>query len=85
MTDININRRDFIISLAGRDSGRVFIVADVMDDEYVTLADGMLRSIEKPKKKKRKHVRRIDIPPYDGIMSNRAVSKMVKDVISGLS
>lgn len=85
MTEININRGDFILSLAGRDSGRVFIVADIVDSEYVTLTDGMLRSVEKPKKKKRKHVKRIDIPPYDGIMSNRAVSKTVKDVTAGLS
>lgn len=85
MTDININRGDFVISLAGRDSGRVFIVAEVIGDEYLSLTDGMLRSIEKPKKKKRKHVKKINIPPYDGIMSNRAVSGMVKDVISDLS
>lgn len=85
MTEININRGDFILSLAGRDSGHVFIVADIIDSEYVTLTDGMLRSVEKPKKKKRKHLKRIDIPSYDGIMSNRAVSKTVKDVTASLS
>ena len=85
MTDIDINCGDFIISLAGRDSGRVFIVAGLIDDDYLSIADGMLRSIKKPKKKKRKHVRRLNIPSYDGIMSNRAVSAAIKDVISGLS
>lgn len=85
MTDIDINCGDFIISLAGRDSGRVFIVAGVADGEYLSIADGMLRSIEKPKKKKRKHVRRLDIPSYEGRMSNRAVAAKIKDVVSGLS
>ncbi len=85
MTDIEIKYRDFIVSLAGRDKGRIFIVAEVIDNEYVTISDGMLRSIEKPKKKKRKHVKRIDIPPYKGTMSNRAVAKTVKAAISELS
>jgi ribosomal protein L14E/L6E/L27E len=85
MTDNKIERGDFVISLAGRDSGRIFIVADVVDSDYVTLTDGMLRNVEKPKKKKRKHVSRIDIPPYDGVMSNRAVSLMVKKVTAAKS
>ena len=85
MTDIEIKYRDFVVSLAGRDKGRIFIVAEVIDNEYVTITDGMLRSIEKPKKKKRKHVKRIDIPPSEGIMSNRAVAKTVKIAISEVS
>lgn len=85
MTNININRGDFIISLAGRDSGRVFIVMDVINNDYVSLTDGMLRSIKKPKKKKRKHVLQMDLPSYNGTFSNRAVSKAVKDVTAGLS
>lgn len=85
MTDNDIKCRDFIVSLAGRDKGRIFIVADVISNEYVTITDGMLRSIEKPKKKKRKHVKRIDVSPYEGIISNRAVAKTVKILISELS
>jgi len=44
------------MSKSGRDKGRVFIVVDIIDDSYVLIADGDLRKIEKPKKKKIKHL-----------------------------
>ncbi len=42
-------------SKCGRDKGRTFIVID-FDEEFIYLADGDLRKLEKPKKKKLKHV-----------------------------
>lgn len=45
-----------VISRAGRDVGRKFIVTNVVDDIYVQISDGDLRRIEKPKKKKIKHL-----------------------------
>ncbi|MBI6874224.1 KOW domain-containing RNA-binding protein [Clostridium aciditolerans] len=43
-------------SKAGRDQGKVFVVVSVLDDEYVYVCDGSLRPVEKPKKKKVKHL-----------------------------
>lgn len=43
-------------SKAGRDSGKTFIIVKVIDDEYVLMSDGKLRTEEKPKKKKLKHM-----------------------------
>ena len=43
-------------SRAGRDKGRFFVVMSVLDDNYVFIADGDLRKIEKQKKKKLKHL-----------------------------
>jgi large subunit ribosomal protein L14e len=43
-------------SKAGRDKGRKFIVVEIQDALYVLISDGRLRKIEKPKKKKKKHV-----------------------------
>lgn len=43
-------------SRAGRDKGRSFIVVSLVDEEYVLIADGDLRKINKPKKKKIKHL-----------------------------
>lgn len=51
-----ISRGDFVISLAGRDRGRTFIVTEVCGDGYIMIADGKLRKVEKPKRKKLKHV-----------------------------
>lgn len=44
-----------VISKAGRDKGRSFIVV-AQDDEFVYLCDGDLRKSDCPKKKKRKHL-----------------------------
>jgi large subunit ribosomal protein L14e len=43
-------------SRAGRDSGKFFIIVGIVDDNYVLLADGDLRKINSPKKKKVKHL-----------------------------
>lgn len=45
-----------VVSRAGRDAGRVFVVVKVIDDLYVEICDGDLRKVEKPKRKKIKHL-----------------------------
>ncbi|MEG0019003.1 MAG: KOW domain-containing RNA-binding protein [Oscillospiraceae bacterium] len=42
-------------SLKGRDSQKYFCVVGI-DGEYVLLADGDLRKLEKPKRKRLKHI-----------------------------
>ena len=42
-----------VISKAGRDEGRVFLVIESLDEEYVLISDGETRKMEKPKKKNR--------------------------------
>lgn len=44
------------ISRAGRDKNRAFVIVAQLG-EYVMLVDGSLRKMDKPKKKKSKHVR----------------------------
>ena len=44
-----------VFSKKGRDKGRAMVVLKC-EGEYLTLADGKLRTIDKPKKKKIKHV-----------------------------
>lgn len=44
-------------SKSGRDKGRYYAVVGIIDDQYVLIADGMLRKLSKPKKKKLKHLR----------------------------
>lgn len=46
-----------VYSIAGRDSGRFFVVTEIVDDVYVKIADGELRLIDKPKLKKIKHLK----------------------------
>ena len=45
-----------VVSRAGRDAGKRFVVVKVVDEFFVEISDGDLRRIEKPKKKKVKHL-----------------------------
>ena len=45
-----------IRSRAGRDRGRAFVILKILDADYVLLADGRLRTLDRPKKKKRRHL-----------------------------
>lgn len=56
MTREPIAEGEIVRSRAGRDSGRAFVVWKVLDKEYVLLVDGRLRTLERPKKKKRMHL-----------------------------
>ncbi|MBE3580009.1 RNA-binding protein [Caldanaerobacter subterraneus] len=56
MDDLQLGQ--VVRSKAGRDKGRVFVVVGRVDEQHVLIADGDLRKIEKPKKKKYKHLQR---------------------------
>ncbi|NLI60202.1 MAG: RNA-binding protein [Clostridiales bacterium] len=45
-----------VLSKAGRDKGDIFIVVGQIDQDYVLIANGANRSVDKPKKKKMKHL-----------------------------
>ncbi|MCY6957383.1 KOW domain-containing RNA-binding protein [Clostridium sp. ZC22-4] len=45
-----------VYSQAGRDSEKFFIIIDVISKEYVYIVDGDLRKLDRPKKKKLKHL-----------------------------
>jgi len=50
-----------VYSKAGRDKGKIFIVVGIIDENFVLVADGRLRPIERPKKKRIKHLKFTDI------------------------
>ena len=45
-----------VLSRAGRDQGHYFVVVDVIDENYVAIANGCQRKVDNPKKKKIKHL-----------------------------
>ena len=55
---MDISKSDIVISLAGRDEGKLFYVIDT-EENFVLIADGKGRKLENPKRKKLKHVRRV--------------------------
>jgi len=54
--DINIS--DVVVTTAGRDAGQWFYVISA-DPVFLLLANGKDRTLEKPKRKKRKHVQKV--------------------------
>ena len=54
----SINISDVVVSTAGRDAGEWFYVIDE-DQTYLLLANGKDRPLDKPKRKKRKHVQKV--------------------------
>ena len=54
--DINIS--DVVMTTAGRDAGQWFYVIDA-DPVFLLLANGKDRTLDKPKRKKRKHVQKV--------------------------
>jgi large subunit ribosomal protein L14e len=58
---LNLTLGQVVISKAGRDAGKKFVITGIIDSSYVLLSDGSLRKIEKPKRKKIKHIQLTDI------------------------
>ena len=54
--DINIS--DVVVSTAGRDTGEWFYVI-AEEQNFLFLANGKDRALDKPKRKKRKHVQKV--------------------------
>ncbi len=45
------------VSNAGRDKDRYFVIVEIIDDNYVYIVDGDLRTKDRPKKKKLRHLK----------------------------
>ena len=56
LSDVNIS--DVVIATAGRDQGKLFYVIGT-DPVYLMLANGKDRTLDKPKRKKRKHIQKV--------------------------
>ena len=54
----NISIADVVMPTAGRDQGEIFYVIH-MDPDHLYLANGKDRTLDKPKRKKRKHIQKV--------------------------
>lgn len=52
---MEIQKSHIVKSLCGRDKDKIFIVSE-LDGNYALLVNGKLRRLEKPKRKKLKHI-----------------------------
>ena len=54
----NIYISDVVVSTAGRDQGRLYYVIST-DELFLMLVNGKDRTLDKPKRKKRRHVQKV--------------------------
>jgi len=57
MNKIPVEIGRVVISKCGRDEGRLFLVTGEIDEDFVLIADGDTRKLERQKKKRRKHLK----------------------------
>ena len=65
-------------SLAGHDKDRVYMIMKE-EGEYVFLSDGKIRAIDKPKKKKKKHIQVICKEHDTADISDADIRKIVRE------
>ena len=53
-----INTGDIVVSITGHDRGEHYLVIDC-DKDFIYVADSRLKTLDKPKKKNKKHVSRL--------------------------
>ena len=83
MSEDRIEKGILAKSKAGHDKGKTYIIYEV-DETYVYLVDGIIRKIENPKRKKRKHVQVIyeqhDISGLDDVGIKRILKVFDKEM-----
>ncbi len=70
----------FAVSLSGRDRGRIFMIVEELEKDYVGLADGQLRKLEKPKRKKLKHLKLLAIDAAVIPQTNKKLCELIKNI-----
>jgi len=71
---------DVVRAVAGRDNGGLFLVVEVVSEQFVKIADGKTRPIKRPKLKKVKHIRMTG-KRLDGIAGKLVAKKAVGDKV----
>ena len=87
---MDIEQSDIVVSLNGRDKGKLFFVLG-RTDMYAFLCDGKSRRLDKPKRKKLKHLRfesKSDCRAADrirtgGKLANSEVRKALAEYVAG--
>ncbi|MDF2537100.1 MAG: hypothetical protein K0S76_121 [Herbinix sp.] len=66
----------FAISSAGHDFGKQYVIFHI-ENEYVYLVDGKIRTLDRPKKKKIKHISLQD--QFDASLAEKVINQTVRN------
>lgn len=87
LTTTDLSPGQLVKSKAGRDKDRTFIIIAIVDDQYVTIVDGDLRWVEKPKRKKIRHlskINRVSELVQQALLANELTNPLVRREIERL-
>lgn len=68
---------DVVISKAGHDRGRLYMVIEVVSQDFVKVADGERRTTDSPKTKRRKHLKFV----VDGALPTTDADVNIKKIL----
>lgn len=71
---------DIVMSTSGRGKGRYYIVIEIVDHEYVRIADGRNHKIDKSKLKKNLHLIKVGETKEKNIFTDAMIKKYIKEV-----
>ena len=72
---------DIVKSTAGRGSGQLHLVVEVVDHEYVRICNGRNRKIKNPKLKKNLHLEYVGKSDFDmTALQDAKIRKLLKEV-----
>ena len=77
MLSNNLSVGQVVRSTSGREQGRLFFVVKIIDSEYVLIADGKKRKLDRPKLKKVKHLKLYEV--FNDEVKNRIASDNITD------
>ena len=66
----------YVLSTAGHDRGEYYVILQ-LDDEYAYLVDGRIRTLNRPKKKKQKHI--TALVETDQVLIEKVIQQTVKN------
>jgi ribosomal protein L14E/L6E/L27E len=77
---VDIEMGTIVVSTAGHDKSGIFAVIGLTHGEYALIADGKVRKLEKPKKKKLKHLEPVGtLEQQIPMQTNRQLKRALKE------
>lgn len=75
-----VKQFDVALSLAGRDTGNIYLVSSIVDEHYCLLIDGKTKPMCKPKRKKMKHIQVIGnvASEFEGVFEDKSKTNDAK-------
>ncbi|MCL2556195.1 MAG: 50S ribosomal protein L14 [Firmicutes bacterium] len=75
---------DIVASMAGHDEGRIYIVVEYAQTDFVYLADGRYRTLKNKKLKRNKHLKYLSTIDLPDKLKETDIKLAIKNYIKGI-